>query len=82
MKIPSIFVLAGTVGAANIVQRAGCPGDNCNRAVTGTAKGSSRVLAAKSDCTSFLETTVTQYTRYLTNPKPITLPSVDEVPCY
>jgi hypothetical protein len=82
MKIPFIFFLAGAVGAANILQRAGCPGDNCNRAVTGTAKGSSRVVAAKSDCSSFLETTVTQYTRYLTNPSPITLPSEDGVPCY
>ncbi|KAF7505531.1 hypothetical protein GJ744_000693 [Endocarpon pusillum] len=61
MKFPFVFLLVGVVGAANVRQRAGCNGDNCARAVTGTAKGSTRVVVAQSDCSSFLETTVTKY---------------------
>ena len=78
MKVPFVFLLAGAVGAATVHQRAGCSADNCARAVTGTAKGSTRVVVAKSDCSSFLETTVTKYARYPTSPSVNSL-SKDEV---
>lgn len=67
MKVPFVFLLAGAVGAAHVHKRAGCKADNCARAVTGTAKGSSRVEVAKSDCSSFLEATETKYARYPTS---------------
>ncbi|TAQ86591.1 hypothetical protein B7494_g5101 [Chlorociboria aeruginascens] len=49
--------LAARVGA-NIIDKRVC-GDNCARAVTGTAAGATHVASAKQDCSNFLITTTT-----------------------
>ncbi|EPE07752.1 hypothetical protein F503_00474 [Ophiostoma piceae UAMH 11346] len=43
----------------NIFDKRSCSGNNCNRAITGTAKSLPSSTLRKSDCSSFLLTTVT-----------------------
>lgn len=51
-------------GLARLVA-AGCAGDNCNRAITGTAFGATVLSSRLADCTSFFRVTVTPSTTYV-----------------
>ena len=57
----SIPFLAGLAGLA----AASCAGDNCNRAITGTALGTAVLSSHLADCTSFFGVTVTPSTTYV-----------------
>jgi hypothetical protein len=57
ISLAILFCLARSV-LASIEERA-CAKDNCLRAVGGTTRGSSAVAAARSDCSSFLLSTIT-----------------------
>ena len=50
---------------ASLTERGACNADNCLRAVTGTAKGPSQVSTARSDCSSFLATSVSASATYV-----------------
>ena len=52
----------------NIFDRRSCSGNNCNRAITGTAGHLPASTLRKSDCSSFLLTTVT--------PSPVYVPAL------
>jgi hypothetical protein len=41
-----------------------CAADNCARAVTGTVKGTGQVATARADCSTFMQQTITEASRY------------------
>jgi hypothetical protein len=53
-----------------------CAADDCARAVTGTAKGTTHVGTARADCSSFMHQTVTEATRYAYIDSPISNSSI------
>jgi hypothetical protein len=55
------IVLVAAVALAELMPRDGCNRNNCLRAVQGTAKGTAQATLAKSDCSKFLQTTVTSF---------------------
>lgn len=59
-----------------------CAADNCARAVTGTAKGTAHVTTARADCSSFMQQTVTEATRYAYVDSSISTPSIHLRICY
>lgn len=53
------FLFVTVVSAAGLLPT--CPGNDCNRAVTGTRRGPSATVQASSDCSAFMSTTSTVY---------------------
>lgn len=59
MKVFAILSFAAVAMAGALEMRAGCNGNNCNRAVTGTGGHLLPSETRKADCSSFQATTVT-----------------------
>jgi hypothetical protein len=58
MKVLAVLSLVSLALGSVLEQRA-CPGNNCNRAVTGTRAGILPASSRSADCSSYLLTTVT-----------------------
>lgn len=56
------FLTPSVLGLA--LERRACNADNCLRAVTGTALGTSRLSSIASECSSYFSVTVTPATTY------------------
>ena len=65
MKVFAVLSLATMAMAGALEMRAGCHGNNCNRAVTGTGGHLQPIETRKADCSSFQETTVTPEAVYV-----------------
>lgn len=64
MKTAVILSLAG-FGFASVIEQRACPGNNCNRQVTGTRAGLPALASRSADCASFQAVVVTPATRYV-----------------
>jgi hypothetical protein len=58
MKVLAVLSLV-SLAFGSVLEQRNCPGNNCNRAITGTRPGLTPASARSADCMSFLMTTVT-----------------------
>lgn len=61
MKATIVLSLA-SLAFGHVLENRACPGNNCNRQVTGTRAGLPALTARSADCSAFLAKTVTPTT--------------------
>ena len=69
MKAAVILSLA-SLALGSVLEARQCPGNNCNRQVTGTRAGLPALASRSADCTSFLQVRVTLPQRFVSSPSP------------